>query len=396
VSAWNSSGGSGPLGGVRIIELAGMGVVPYAAMVLADLGADVIRVDRAIAGQLDVPESLRGGRPLDFLVRRNRPSIALNLKTVGGTEIFLRLVEEADGLLEGFRPGVMERLGIGPDECHARNPSLVFVRSTGWGQDGPYANAPGHDLNYIALTGALLAMGRRGSPPAPPLNLVGDYAGGALFGVIGLLSGILHARQTGKGQVVDASIIDGAAHMTTLYHGLLAIGGWTDERQANLLDGGSPTYDVYETSDGGYISVVGGEPEFLEALLDVLGLTGLAVEAKDPKGWPKVRGALERVFLTKTRQEWSELLAGKPNLCCAPVLSFSEAPDDVHNRARHTYVTQDGIVQPAPAPRFSATPGALKLSPSQPGQQTNDVLRGLGFSDEEIQGLVDDGAVRQA
>jgi alpha-methylacyl-CoA racemase len=290
----------------------------------------------------------------------------------------------------------MERLGLGPAECHARNPGLVFVRSTGWGQDGPYAASPGHDLNYIALTGALQAMGRRDSPPAPPLNLVGDYAGGALFGVIGLLSGILHARQRGSGQVVDASMTDGVAHMTALYHGLLAVGAWTEERQANLMDGGSPTYDVYETSDGGYMSVVGGEPEFLQALLEVLGLTGLAREVHDPLSWPKVREEIARVIVTKTRQEWSEILAGKPNLCCAPVLSFSEAPDDVHNRARHTFVTHDGIVQPAPAPRFSATPPALKLPPPQPGQQTNEVLQGLGFSDMEIRGLIDSGAVMQA
>jgi alpha-methylacyl-CoA racemase len=322
----------------------------------------------------------------------------LDLKSPRGRELLLDLAEGADGLLEGFRPGVAERLGIGPPDCRARNPRLVYVRATGWGQDGPYAAAPGHDLNYLALTGALLAMGRRASPPAPPLNLVGDYAGGALFAVVGLLSALLHARLTATGQVVDASMIDGIAHLSTLYHGMLAIGAWTEEREANTLDGGSPAYDVYETSDGGYMSVVAGEPEFLTALLETLGLASefAEVDVKDRQNWPRVRGALTRVFRSMTRQEWTDILAGDPKLCCSPVLSFLEAPKNEHNRGRQTYVQHHGLVQPGPAPRFETTPASLDLPPPRPGEHTVDVLTGLGCSAAEIEALIADGTVLQA
>jgi alpha-methylacyl-CoA racemase len=387
----------GPLDGVRIIELAGMGVAPYAAMVLADLGADVVRLDRVGGDPLQEPENQYDGRPTDFLIRRGRQSIAVDLKAPGGADLVLRLVADADALIEGFRPGVAERLGIGPSACHARNRALVYVRATGWGQEGPYSAAPGHDLNYVALSGALLAMGRKESPPPPPLNLVGDFAGGALFAVIGLLSALVHARRTGAGQVIDANMLDGVAHLTTLYHGMLAVGAWSEERESNLLDGGSPLYDVYETRDGGFMSVAAGEPRFVAALLEALGLTEQfsGVDVRDRARWPNLRDALRRTFRTRTRDEWTELLAGNPRQCCAPVLSFTEAPANEHTRARGTFVEHDGVVQPIPAPRFSATPARLDLPAPQPGQHTLDALTRLGFGADEIERLQATGVVRQ-
>jgi alpha-methylacyl-CoA racemase len=388
----------GPLAGIRVIELAGMGVVPYAAMVLGDLGADVIRVDRVSGDPLAVPENTFDGRPMDFLVRRSRRSIALDLKTAPGRDVLLDLVEGADALLEGFRPGVMERLSLGPDECLACNPRLAYVRVTGWGQDGPYAHAPGHDINYIGLSGALLAIGRRDGKPSPPLNFLGDFAGGSLFAVIGLLGAVLHARSTGTGQVVDASMVDGVAHLTALYHGMLALGAWREEREANLLDGGSPVYDVYETADGGYMSVAAGEPQFLDALLDQLDLADelAGIDMRARASWPTVRAALTTAFLARTRDEWTEVFAGNPVQCCAPVLSFTEAPSNVHHRARGTYVERDGVTQPAPAPRFGAAPVELHRPPPAAGEHTCEILRELGLGAGDIDALVAEGAVRQA
>lgn len=389
---------NGPLAGVRIVELAGMGVVPYAAMVLGDLGADVIRVDRATGDPFAQPENQYGGKPSDFLIRRSRRSIALNLKTERGREILLNLAAGADGLLEGFRPGVAERLGIGPTTCHGRNPRLIYVRATGWGQDGPYAAAPGHDLNYLALTGALLAMGRRDTPPAPPLNLVGDFAGGALFAVIGFLTALIHARTDGTGQVIDASMIDGVAHLNTLYHGMLAIGAWTEQREDNLLDGGSPLYDVYLTADGEYMSVAAGEPQYIGALLEELGLTErfAGLDIRDRRHWPVVRTALVEAFRTKTRQEWTDRLAGNPMQCCAPVLSFSEAPQNAHARARRIYEEHDGFIQAVPAPRFDLTPARVTLPPPRPGDHSTEILKGLGYNATDIEQLLAEGAVVQA
>jgi alpha-methylacyl-CoA racemase len=389
---------AGPLAGVRVVELAGMGVVPYAAMVLADLGADVIRVDRVAGDPLESPSNQYRGRPTDFLVRRGRRSIALDLKAAGGPEVLMRLVSGADGLFEGFRPGVAERLGIGPAQCHQRNPRLVYVRATGWGQDGPYAQSPGHDLNYVALSGALLAMGRRDSPPPPPLNLVGDFAGGALFAVIGFLSALLPARLSGVGQVIDASMIDGVAHLTTLYHGMLANGAWTERRESNLLDGGSPLYDVYETADGGYMSVAAGEPAFVSALMETLGVASQLrhVDLRERQQWPTVRAALAAAFKSKTRQEWTDLLAGRADQCCAPVLSFGEAPANEHSRARQIYLERDGVVQPVPAPRFATTPATLGLPPPRPGEHTVAVLAECGYQSSEIDELVATATVLQS
>lgn len=387
----------GPLSGLRVVELAGMGVVPYAAMILGDLGADVVRIDRTTPGVLDAPENLAAGRPVDFVIRRSRRSIAIDLKAQQGADVVLKLVEGADALIEGYRPGVADRLGIGPKDCQARNPSLVYVRATGWGQTGPYAQAPGHDLNYVGLSGALLAIGRRDTPPAPPLNLIGDFAGGAMFAVIGLLSALVRARETGTGDVIDASMVDGIAHLVGLYHGMLQTGAWSEEREANTLDGGSPLYDVYETRDGGYMSVAAGEPQFQAGLFDELGLTDefSGIEVTDPANWPQVRAGLAARFRSRCRDEWIERLAGRSDVCCAPVLSFTESLRNEHFRARGTFVTVDGVVQPGPVPRFQSSPPEVKWPPPRPGQHSAEVLGELGYSSQAIEKLFTSGTVLQ-
>ncbi|MFD4737427.1 CaiB/BaiF CoA transferase family protein [Streptomyces virginiae] len=357
--------GPGPLAGVRVVELAGIGPGPFAAMLLADLGADVVRVDRPGGGGLAVD-------PAYDITNRGKRSVLLDLKSADGPARVLDLVERADVLLEGFRPGVAERLGVGPAECHARNPKLVYGRMTGWGQDGPLAETAGHDIAYIAVTGALGMIGKPGEPPAVPANLVGDYAGGSLYLVIGVLAALHHARATGTGQVVDAAIVDGTAHLTAMIHGMMAAGGWQDRRGANLLDGGCPFYGTYETSDGGYMAVGALEQQFYDTFVELLGIEDQAPARKDLARWGELREVVAARFRTRTRARWTAVFEGS-DACVAPVLSLREAPDHPHLAARGTFTDLGGIVQPAPAPRFSTTPGALTTGPAQPGAHTESV-----------------------
>ncbi|MFD5555217.1 CaiB/BaiF CoA transferase family protein [Streptomyces sp. NPDC127068] len=359
----------GPLTGVRVLELAGIGPGPFAAMLLADLGADVVRVDRP-GGQ----ELWPGPDPAHDLTHRNKRSVRVDLKSPGGRERVLALAARADLLVEGYRPGVAERLGVGPADCRARNARLVYGRMTGWGQQGPLAPRAGHDLTYLAVTGALGTIGRPTDAPAPPANLLGDYAGGSLYLVVGLLAALHHARATGVGQVVDAAIVDGAAHLATLVHGLLAAGHWQDRRGANLLDGGCPFYGCYRTSDGGYMAVGALERRFYDEFTDLLDLGPAAALRDDPTHWDALRAAVTDRFLTRSRAEWTEVFEGS-DACVAPVLSLHEAPAHPHLVARGTFATRDGVPQPAPAPRFSATPGALRRSPARPGADTAEVAR---------------------
>lgn len=352
----------GPLAGLRIVELAGIGPGPLAAMLLADLGATVIRVDRK------EPSGLGAPRPLQFDIGlRNRKSIRVDLKDPAGVALVLDLVERADALIEGFRPGVTERLGVGPEPCLQRNPQLVYGRVTGWGQDGPLAQVAGHDLNYIAITGVLNAIGRKGAPPAIPLNLIGDYAGGSLYLALGILAGILEARTSGEGQVVDAAIVDGVASLMTVLAGLRAAGMSTAERGANLLDSGAPFYDVYECADGKYVSIGPIEHKFYLQLLQRLGLDDDALrDQADRRRWPEAKRLLAARFRTQTRAEWTQLLEDT-DVCFAPVLDLEEAYEHPHLKARKTFVEIAGIMQPAPAPRFSRTQPDLPQPPAEPG-----------------------------
>ncbi|MGW7441596.1 CaiB/BaiF CoA transferase family protein [Streptomyces sp. NPDC054849] len=359
------AGGSGPLAGVRVVELAGIGPGPFAAMLLADLGADVVRVDRPGGGGLAV-------NPAYDITNRGKRSVLIDLKSADGAARVLDLVERADILIEGFRPGVAERLGVGPAACHALNPKLVYGRMTGWGQEGPLAHTAGHDIAYIAVTGALGMIGEPGEPPAVPANLVGDYAGGSLYLVIGVLAALQHARATGTGQVVDAAIVDGTAHLTAMIHGMMAAGGWQDRRGANLLDGGCPFYGTYETSDGRYMAVGALEQQFYDTFVELLGITDVAPARKDLARWGELREAVAARFKTRTREEWTAVFEGS-DACVAPVLSLREAPDHPHLAARGTFTDFGGIVQPAPAPRFSATPVAVTGGPAQPGAHTGSV-----------------------
>ncbi|MFE3581155.1 CaiB/BaiF CoA transferase family protein [Streptomyces vinaceus] len=360
--------GGGPLAGVRVVELAGIGPGPFAAMLLADLGADVVRVDRPGGGALAVD-------PAYDVTNRGKRSVLVDLKSAEGPARVLDLVERADVLIEGFRPGVAERLGVGPAACHARNPKLVYGRMTGWGQDGPLAHTAGHDIAYIAVTGALGMIGDPGEPPAVPANLVGDYAGGSLYLVIGVLAALQHARTPGGGgQVVDAAIVDGAAHLTAMIHGMMAAGGWQDRRGANLLDGGCPFYGTYETSDGGYMAVGALEQQFYDTFTELLGIGEQAPARKDLARWGELREAVATRFKSRTRQEWTEVFEGS-DACVAPVLSLGEAPLHPHLAARATFTDLGGITQPAPAPRFSATPAAVTSGPALPGAHTASVAR---------------------
>ena len=378
----------GPLTGVRIIEIAGIGPGPFCAMMLADMGADVIRVDRA--------GGVRGGDPAvppADLINRGRRSIGIDLKSPDGVETVLRLVETADGFIEGFRPGVAERLGIGPGDCLARNPRLAYGRMTGWGQDGPYAPTAGHDINYIALAGALDSFGRAGEAPVPPLNLVGDFGGGGLYLAFGLVCAILEARSSGEGQVVDAAMVDGAASLMTFIHGFRAMGIWNDERGTNMLDTGAHFYDVYECADGNYVSIGSIEPQFYAELREKLGLDDERWAAQMSRtGWPGLKAELREIFATRTRDEWCELLEGS-DVCFAPVLSMAEAPAHPHNVARGTFTEVAGVPQPRPAPRFSRTDSEIQGPPPHAGQHTDDVLGELGFSAPEISALRESGAV---
>ncbi|MGW0911141.1 CaiB/BaiF CoA transferase family protein [Streptomyces sp. NPDC002784] len=359
--------GHGPLTGVRVVELAGIGPGPFAAMLLADLGADVVRVDRPGGPALAID-------PAYDVTNRNKRSVIVDLKAPDGPARVLDLAARADVLIEGFRPGVAERLGVGPDACRARNPRLVYGRMTGWGQDGPLAQRAGHDIAYIARTGTLGMIGAPGEPPPAPANLLGDYAGGSLYLVVGVLAALHHARATGTGQVVDAAIVDGTAHLSAMIHGMLAAGGWQDRRAANLLDGGCPYYGTYETADGAYMAVGALEPQFYDTFLDLLGLEGYADARRDWTRWGELRTAVTARFRTRTRAEWTDVFAGS-DACVAPVLSLTEAPHDPHLAARGTFTDHGGITQPAPAPRFSATPTAVRSGPARPGGDTADVAR---------------------
>ncbi|HWC67118.1 MAG TPA: CaiB/BaiF CoA-transferase family protein [Acidimicrobiales bacterium] len=382
---------AGPLAGFRVLELAGIGPGPFAAMMLADMGAEVIRVDRAQSAGGDPPTG-----PHWDVVNRGRRNIAIDLKHADGVETLLRLVERADALIEGFRPGVMERLGIGPDECLARNPKLVFGRMTGWGQDGPYSTVSGHDINYIALAGSLAHFGRYAEPPTPPLNMVGDYGGGGMFLAFGVVCGLLEAARSGEGQVVDAAMVDGAAVLMTMFWAMRHLGVFNEEhRGTNLLDTGAHFYDVYRCKDGQYVSIGSIEPQFYAELLR---LTGLQDDERfqqqmDKSMWPLLKGRLEQVFASKTRDEWCALMEGT-DVCFAPVLTMTEAAQHPHNVARSTFVESEGIVQPAPAPRFSRTTAEISRPPAHPGQHTREVLADWGFSETDITKLVEAGAVR--
>lgn len=379
----------GPLAGVRVVEIAGIGPGPFAAMVLADMGADVVRVDRASAagGAVDAPNK--------EVLNRGRRSVGVDLKHPEGVEVVLRLVERADALIEGFRPGVAERIGIGPDACRARNRKLVYGRMTGWGQEGPYAAAAGHDINYIALAGALAHFGRAGSKPTPPINLVGDFGGGGLLLGFGIVCGVLEARGSGQGQVVDTAMVDGAALLMTMMWGLRAIGFWDDDRGTNALDTGAPFYDTYETADGKFVAIGALEPQFYVELLERTGLAGDDLPAQmDKSGWPILRERFTELFREKTRDEWCEVLE-ETDACFAPVLTMTECVEHPHVQARHTIVDDaNGVAQPAPAPRFSRTAPTLGRPPAWPGQHTDETLADWGFTTDEVAKLRDAGAVK--
>ncbi|MGO9453190.1 MAG: CaiB/BaiF CoA transferase family protein [Candidatus Binataceae bacterium] len=378
----------GPLTGYRVIELAGIGPGPMCAMLLSDMGADVLRIDRLSSAGLGI--SMRA--KFDVL-NRGRRSVALDLKKPEAIEAVLRLIEKADALIEGFRPKVMERLGLGPDVCLARNPRLIYGRMTGWGQEGPMAEAAGHDINYIAMTGALHSIGRKGDRPLPPLNLVGDFGGGALYLALGVVAGLLEAQKSGKGQVVDAAMVDGASSLMTAIYGIKAAGVWTNERGDNLLDTGAHFYEVYETSDGKYVSIGSIEAKFYDELLELSGLKGQELPHQmDRTAWPALKERLTAIFKSKTRDEWCKIMEGS-DVCFAPVLSMEEAPQHPHNRHRGTFVEQDGVVQPGPAPRFSRTPGKIQRPPASPGQHTDEALRDWGFSNAELEKLRSQGAI---
>ena len=376
----------GPLRGVRVVELASIGPGPHAAMTLADLGADVIRVERP-GGTLSAV-----ARDKDVLTR-GRPSVAMDLKDARAASVVLDLVATADVLIEGMRPGVAERLGVGPAECLARNPRLVYGRMTGWGQEGPLAPHAGHDIDYIAVSGSLHGLGRAGGPPQFPQNLLGDFAGGSAYLVIGVLAALLEARTSGQGQVVDAAIVDGSAHLNAMLAGLIAGGAWREERGTNLLDSGAPFYDVYETADGQHMAVGAIEPQFYAELLEGLGLVDTAPDRSDPGNWPALREALAARFRERTQQEWTGVFEGA-DACVSPVLPLTEAARHPHLAARHTYVDRGGVVQPAPAPRFSRTPAALGSPPSLPGQHSREALQAWGV--EDVDRLITDGVVTQA
>jgi alpha-methylacyl-CoA racemase len=373
---------TGPLAGLRVVELTGLGPAPFAAMLLADLGADVLRIDRPGA------RPFTGSAEHDLL-SRGRRSVAVDLKHPDGPELVRRLAERADVLLEGFRPGVTERLGIGPEDCLARNPRLVYGRMTGWGQEGPLSPTAGHDVGYIAVTGVLHAIGRAGGPPQIPLNLVGDFGGGGMYLVVGVLAALLEARLSGRGQVVDAAIVDGTAHLATMVVGMLGSGLWRDDRGVNLLDSGTPWYDVHETADGRYLAVGALEPQFYAELVDRLGLTDAAPD-RDGADPEVLRGLIGDAVRRRTRDEWVEVFAGS-DACVAPVLSFAEAREHPHLAARQTYVEHHGVVQPAPAPRFSRTPATLDRPPSRAGEHTREALGDWGIDD--VEGLLAAGTV---
>ena len=375
----------GPLQGFRVIELAGIGPGPFCGMMLSDMGAEVIRVDRV---------GRAGSRRPNDVLARNRRSIAVDLKKPEGVEVVLRLVESADALYEGFRPGVTERLGLGPDECMARNEKLVYGRMTGWGQEGPLAHAAGHDINYIGLAGALHAIGESGGKPVPPLNLIGDFGGGGMLLAYGLVCGMLEASRSGRGQVVDAAMVDGAASLMAMFFSMGR--SFRDERGSNMLDGGAHFYNTYETSDGKYVCVGSIEPQFYRLLVEKTGVdpNRFGTQMANDQ-WPDFRDELAEIFRSRTRDEWCEIMEGS-DVCFAPVLSVFEAPDHPHNQHRKTFVQVDGVTQPAPSPRFSRTEPAVSHSARSPGEDSRAVLAGAGFGEDEVSRLIEDGVVDAA
>lgn len=375
----------GPLNGYTVLELAGIGPAPMGGMVLADMGAEVIRIDRA---------SNAPGLQMKDVSTRGKKSVALNLKDPAGVETLLRMVENADVVIDPFRPGVCEKLGIGPDVCLQRNPKIVFARMTGWGQEGPLAQAAGHDINYISITGALYAMGRKGEKPVPPLNLVGDMGGGGMLLVNGILAALLETANSGKGQVIDAAMVDGAAQLMWMFHGFEAMGMWNaNERESNLLDGAAHFYDAYECADGEYISIGSIEPQFYALLKEQAGLSEDEFgDQNNAEKWPEMKAKITEVFKQKTQAQWCEIMEGT-DVCFAPVLSFMDAPQHPANVARNSYVEVDGVTQPAPAPRFSRTPSAVRNSGSAAGADTQAVLAEMGFAENELDELKASGAI---
>ena len=375
----------GPLQGVKIIEVGGIGPGPFCGMMLSDMGADVIRIERK--GQIAFTE------PKYDVMMRNRRSMVIDLRKPEGVETVLAMVEKVDALQEGFRPGVMEKLGLGPDACLERNPKLVYGRMTGWGQQGPMARLAGHDINYISLSGALHTFGRKGEKPVPPLNMVGDFGGGGMLLAFGIVCALFEAQKSGKGQVIDAAMIDGSAALMAMIYGLRASGLWADKRGVNLLDGGAHFYDTYETADGKYISVGSIEPQFYELLLKHTQIDDAEFKNQmDVTKWPAFKEKIAAVFKTKTRDEWTAIM-GETDICFAPVLSLDEAPRHPQNQARRTFVEPEGVTQPAPAPRFSRTPPEIRKPPPQPGSDTEDVLVELGFGPDRIEALKAAGAI---
>jgi len=364
----------GPLTGFKVIELAGIGPAPFCGMMLADMGAEVIRIER----ETESPDQ----KPLEC-DRRGKRSITLDLKSATGVETLLRLVEHSDALIEGFRPGVMEKLGIGPTQCLARNPRLIFGRMTGWGQTGPLAKAAGHDINYIALTGVLSGIGRSDDKPVPPLNLVGDFGGGAMFLAFGIVCALLETQRSGEGQVIDAAMTDGSALLMSMIHSLHAQGTWTTNRGKNIIDTGAHFYEVYETLDNRFISIGSIEPQFYQLLIEKSGLdVDFFSDQYNPAKWPELKQKLEAVFKTKTSDEWCHLMEGT-DVCFAPVLNFLEAQEHRHNRERGTYIQVDGMTQPAPAPRFSRTPAEVKFAARPKGIDTESILAEYGITPEQ-------------
>jgi alpha-methylacyl-CoA racemase len=373
----------GPLHGVKVIEFAGIGPGPFCAMLLSDMGAEVVRIDR---------KGGRGANKFD-ITSRGRRSLALDLKKPEAVETALKLIAQADALLEGFRPGVMEKLGLGPDVALKRNPKLVYGRMTGWGQTGPLSQAAGHDINYIALTGALHGIGRKGETPVPPLNLVGDFGGGALYLAFGMACALFEARGSGKGQVIDCAMTDGAASLMSMFYGFKAMGMWSDNKGENLLDGGAHFYDTYETADGKWVSIGSIEPQFYALLLEKAGLSDPDFQAQmDRSKWPSLKEKIARVIATQTRDHWDKIMEGT-DVCYAPVLSLTEAPNHAHNKARATFIEVDGVVQPAPAPRFSRTKPEVQGSAPTAGQHNEQILTGWGFSNGDIAALKSAGAI---
>ena len=377
---------NGALEGLKVIEVAAIGPVPFAAMMLSDMGAQITRIDR-------IPSKRGGGDAMVGVENRGRQSIAIDLKQPKGVQMALRMIENADVLLEGFRPGVMEKLGLGPEVCHALNAKLVYARMTGWGQSGPLAHAAGHDINYVALTGALHAMGPSDRPPSPPLNLVGDYGGGALMMLVGVLAALHSRQQTDQGQVIDVAMTDGVATLLAPFYSMLAQGKWQDKRQANLLDGGAHFYGAYQCADGRYISIGSIEPQFYRVLLEKCGID--VPEFQDhlnEQSWPTMREHMAKLFLSRTRDQWSELLQGT-DACFAPVLDFHEAPKHAHNAARQTFVEYRGTMQPAPAPRFDRTPSIMQTYVPLVGANSAALLAQVGILQDEIAQLITTGVV---